>query len=374
MFNIPIVTKQPFIGSSLSAIFRTLNESKWSIDIPYIPRLLYAIAMSSTTLPFRIIERVIYDSRVKDVKIENDPIFILGYWRSGTTFLHMLLSCDPNRSVVSNFQAFASPISISGQGILKPLIAKHIPKSRPMDAITTSVNDPQEEEFAIGGLCGISSYNSLYFPRLIEYYFQRYLTFETTAAKELNLWKKTHQKVIAKATYLADGRQLILKNPPNTARLALLMEMYPKAKFIYIWRNPYETYLSSLRTLKRLTEIFTFQRISDEYFANQVKSFYPRIIRRFIEDAPRIPKGNIVFLKFEHLIKNPESSLKKIYNTLNLEGFSAAEPHFVKHIESQRNYKKTTYIMDQKIKHMINTEWAEANRYHQSLIEDIETP
>jgi hypothetical protein len=367
MFNIPIVTRQPFIGSSFSAIIRTLNESKWSIDIPYIPRLLYALAMSSSMVPLKIIERVIYDKRVKKVKIENDPIFILGYWRSGTTFLHMLLSRDPNRAVVSNFQAFASPLTISGQGIFKPFIAKHIPKSRPMDDITTCVNDPQEEEFAIGGQCGISSYNFLYFPRLIEYYFQRYLTFETATAKEKYLWRKTYQKVIAKATYLAYGRQLILKNPPNTARLALLLEMYPKAKFIYIWRDPCETYLSALRAFIRLTEIFTFQRISDEYVADQVKSFYPRIIRRFIEDAPSIQKGNIVFIKYEHLIKNPESSLQKIYNTLNLEGFSAAEPHFIRHIESQRNYRKAAYKIDPKIKHMINTEWAEANRYHQSL-------
>jgi hypothetical protein len=370
LFKIPEVTKHPFIGSSLSAIVRTLNESKWSIDIPYVPRLLYAFAISCFALPLRIIERIKYGSLIKKITVENEPIFIIGPWRSGTTFLHKLLSCDPNRATITNFQAFASPVSISGQGIYKSLISLHLPKNRPMDAITISSDDPQEDEFAIGGICGISSYNSLFFPRLIEYNFKRYLTFETAATSEIDLWKKTYHHVIAKATFLANGRQLILKNPPNTARLALLLEMYPKAKFIYIWRDPYETYLSSLRTLISLTEIFTFQKTSEEYPVNYVKSFYPRIIRRFIETVPRIPAGNIVFLTYEALIKNPKSALYKIYDTLNLEGFSTAEPYFDKHIESQRNFKKAKYLIDQKTRHMINTEWAEVNRYHQSLTKE----
>ena len=35
-----------------------------------------------------------YKKLLADKKIENDPVFILGHWRSGTTFVHNVFSCD----------------------------------------------------------------------------------------------------------------------------------------------------------------------------------------------------------------------------------------------------------------------------------------
>lgn len=40
-------------------------------------------------------------------------------------------------------------------------------------------------------------------------------------------------------------QRLILKSPAHTARLKLLHEIFPKAKFIHISRNPYEVYQST---------------------------------------------------------------------------------------------------------------------------------
>ena len=41
-----------------------------------------------------------YKKLLADKKIENDPVFILGHWRSGTTFVHNVFSCDNNSDII----------------------------------------------------------------------------------------------------------------------------------------------------------------------------------------------------------------------------------------------------------------------------------
>ena len=35
-----------------------------------------------------------YKKKLADKPLEHDPVFILGHWRSGTTFVHNVFSCD----------------------------------------------------------------------------------------------------------------------------------------------------------------------------------------------------------------------------------------------------------------------------------------
>lgn len=35
-----------------------------------------------------------YEKLLADKPLEHDPVFILGHWRSGTTFVHNVFSCD----------------------------------------------------------------------------------------------------------------------------------------------------------------------------------------------------------------------------------------------------------------------------------------
>ena len=39
-----------------------------------------------------------YEKLLADKPLEHDPVFILGHWRSGTTFVHNVFSCDSETS------------------------------------------------------------------------------------------------------------------------------------------------------------------------------------------------------------------------------------------------------------------------------------
>ncbi len=60
------------------------------VDPAYFPKALSISCISLTGSLGRVIERLAYDSRLAKITLDKPPIFVIGHWRSGTTFLHNL--------------------------------------------------------------------------------------------------------------------------------------------------------------------------------------------------------------------------------------------------------------------------------------------
>ena len=72
----------------------------------------------------------------------------------------------------------------------------------------------------------------------MEFYY-RFVTMEGVGRNAIKEWKEKYIYFLKKVAYYHKGKRLVLKNPANTARIKLLFEMFPEAKFIHIYRNPY---------------------------------------------------------------------------------------------------------------------------------------
>ncbi|WP_413442956.1 sulfotransferase [Synechococcus sp. MIT S1220] len=77
---------------------------------------------------------------------------MIGHWRSGTTFLHQLLACDPTAATARNRLTMAPQVAL----ILKPLIRCIVPyvitSIHPIDHVPWSADDPQEDEIRLARL------------------------------------------------------------------------------------------------------------------------------------------------------------------------------------------------------------------------------
>ena len=91
----------------------------------------------------RLAERVIFEKRIDSTPIQHPPIFILGHWRTGTTFLHSLLAQDTNLGHVSLFQTLAPASFFVGQRTLQPLAAIRTPETRPLATVHLQTEAPQ---------------------------------------------------------------------------------------------------------------------------------------------------------------------------------------------------------------------------------------
>lgn len=70
--------------------------------------------------------------------------------------------------------------------------------------------------------------------------FQPYYQLESASAADTARWLDAFTWFLKKVTLRAGGHKpLLLKSPVHTARVPLLLKLFPRAKFIYIHRDPY---------------------------------------------------------------------------------------------------------------------------------------
>jgi len=351
------VTELPISGTNLINWFRLLRENKFKISLRYLPRALYVSLITFLTAPFALYEKLRYRRKIKQTEIIKPPVFIIGHWRSGTTYLHNLLSKDQNFTYVTNMQAFMPSVFISGSKLFKPFMKRILPKKRRMDNIELDVLEPQEEEYAMANLSNMSLYLGMVFPQSLKKY-SRYCSLDGLPEKTVKRWKKVFKRFLQKITFSSGGKQLVLKNPSNTFRVKLLLEMFPNAKFIHIYRNPFDVFPSTLYLYKKMFPYFFLQ----EPFTNQVREdfimdLYVEMFIKYFEERKLIHEGNLIEIKYEDFVKNPMKGLHEIYQNLGLENFDNSRKNFLKHLDSTKNYKKNVHELEYSVKLKISKKW-----------------
>jgi hypothetical protein len=226
-----------------------------------------------------------------------------------------------------------------------------------MDKMPINLDYPQEEEFALGNLCAYSVSQLWHFPKGMLQHFQKWALFEGVSQPMREKWKKIYIEVLRKSMFTMDNKRLIIKNPSNTARVKLILEMFPDAKFIYIYRNPEDVYVSTLNLHRKVMEGTAFHEIDDQTLSENTLKIYKQMFDRFEEERSAIPKGNFVELRYEDLDKNPIEQLENIYKTLNINDFTNAKSHFTKYLDSQSSFEKNAYELSEDTRALVRQHW-----------------
>jgi len=139
------------------------------------------------------------------------------------------------------------------------------------------------------------------------------------------------------------GKRFVSKNPPHTARIKYLLDLYPNAKFIYIDRNPYEVISSTFAFYKGVLPGIQLQNIDEEKLMQDILWVYKGLYEKYQKDKIKIPSENLLEIKYSDLIKNPKSTVKKIYKDLLKDDYSRTSSN-VDHFLSNQNHKLKEYI------------------------------
>ena len=108
------------------------------------------------------LQQAFYGRRIARVTLA-PPVFIIGHWRSGTTFLHELLTRDPALTAPSTYECF-NPRHFHLSAWVFTKLDYLIPGMRPMDDMKMGWHNPQEDEFALLNMGLPSPYQELAFP------------------------------------------------------------------------------------------------------------------------------------------------------------------------------------------------------------------
>jgi len=350
------VTEQFYSGTTLTNWLRLLRENRFAIDPRYIPRALFVTFAALVSLPFRLYEQARFGRRIAETRLEKAPLFILGHWRSGTTYLHVLLTQDPRFAYASNLQVILPEIFLGSARVFEGAVRRFMPQKRWMDNFLLAPELPSEDEFAIANLCPYSMYHSLAFP-LKRYEYLRYCTMDGMAEEEKRAWQEVVRRYMKKLTLHAQGRQLVLKNPSHTARIAPLLELYPEAQFVHICRNPYEVFCSTLRMYERMFPAFFLQQPRREEAESYILDAYCGIYEHYFAQRRLIPAGRLVEVRYEDLLRAPLQVARSIYDGLGLPGFADVEPKLAAYVAAQREFRVNENTLPEALRQQVAARW-----------------
>jgi len=347
--------RHPLFGTSFKNWIMLLSDHG-GVDREYLLRTLFITVMVLFLLPARVLFRLFYGSRIAKTDVAYPPVFIIGHWRSGTTFLHELISNDPQFAYVSLWYTLAPESFLVLEGF-KKFFSQFLPTKRPMDAIKVDIDSPYEEEAALAALGRWSFFHCFIFPRNPRRQYRQSVLFKDMSDKDTEVWKKKYLYLIKAVTFANNGKRLILKNPANTSRIKVLLELFPDARFIFIYRNPYKVYASTMKLRKRVLGLFALQTSNPEELGQDIIDNYVQLMNSYFEQKDLIPRGRLVEIRYEDLVKNPLRQVKLIYSKIGLSGFERAEPWIQKHIDSQAGYKANVYKFDKEIIDVVDRNW-----------------
>jgi hypothetical protein len=347
--------RHPLFGTNLKNWLRLLSQNK-GIDRGFYLRALFVSITLVLFLPARLLFRFIYAPRISKTEIKKPPIFIIGHWRSGTTYLHELISNDPQFAYVTLWYTLVPESYLALKG-LKKFFSQFLPTKRPMDQIDVDMDSPYEEEAALAALGTLSFFHCFIFPKNPQRQFKNSVLFEGISKMELECWKESYLNIIKSVSFSNNGKQIIIKNPANTSRIKVLLELFPDACFIFIYRNPYKVYASTSKLRKRVLGPFALQRSNPDELEQNIIDNYISLMDSYFKQKELIAPNGLVEIRYEDLVERPLEQIKYIYSKLDLKGFDKAEPMIKKHIESQAGYKTNVYKFYKEIIDIVDKNW-----------------
>ncbi|WP_010138881.1 sulfotransferase family protein [Oceanicola sp. S124] len=341
------------------AAWRQMSRGQWANRAHIRPGLFASVtALSLGNSLMAALSQAVHGRALARVRIEPDPVFVLGFWRSGTTWLHQLLSNDPRFTAPTSLQVFMPESFLVLSPVMRRLERLWLPEHRPMDAVALEADTSEEDEvaLAVAGAASIIrtlSYGNTADPRV---------TWDLEGLPEADRqhWRDTWIRFLTKVQYTAPGKQLLLKSPAHTMRIAEVLRQFPNAKFIHIVRDPYAVAASYLHSSEAMTATQTVLKVmpDPEEQLDGALRVLPEFHQAFDRQRHLIPEGNYTLLRYEDLRENTKPVLRQAYADLGLDSFAAIEPGLDRMIEARRGYKAGKPRLPPALAARIEQEWA----------------
>ena len=316
--------------------------------------LSFIVILLST--PFRLFDALYFPKRLKIYRLKQPPLFIIGHWRSGTTFLHNVLCKDKRVAYVTTYHS-VFPDFLRVKKLFGPVMQQIMPKYRPGDNIKMNIDYPQEEEYALSNMTPNAFYHAFYFPKAWPDYYEKFVRFQNLPAKRKACWERKYDELVKKTCMNTEGERPVLKNPVNTGRIRPLLERYPEARFVYLVRHPVEVYCSSKKFFSAVIPTLSFQKITEDEIGKIILDVYEMLLKDYLATRHLIPKNRLIEVRYEKLLADPAGEIEQIYQTLDLGDGKEALRSMQDYLKKQKGHRPDKYKLTKKELDTILSRW-----------------
>jgi hypothetical protein len=299
----------------------------------------------------------LYDADIARIEVPDDPLFVVGHWRSGTTYLHSLLALDrENFAYPTNYQCLFPTVFLTlGQGSwFYRRFGALLPPTRPMDAVAWDLSTPQEDELVYLPEGGASPFHeSMLFPRTAPLDHAAFVRQSTDAGtRDITL------RFFRKLTFI-HGRRLVVKSPGHLFRLPMLRTLFPRSRVVFIVRDPHEVVpsMEHMKAMFRRHMSLQGPHVVDHAATARFLALYVSVMTARLRD---LPSADHALVRYEDLVRRPVATVQSIYERLGLKYDSAFDRALTTYAESARSHVPNTFADRPALSALVRTECAEA--------------
>lgn len=303
-------------GFRLSDWFRLLRAHRFRVDPPFWPRAVSATLGCAITSCLARLEERCARGQV-ETELWESPIFILGLPRSGTTHLFELLSQSPQLCFPTRFDAFKPHTFLFLRRVgLFGFLAKLGKFKRAMDNVRVGWDTPEEDIVALSVLTSRGDRLRQVFPR--DAAIAADSPADAFATREESLHLLRALRAFTRKLVLLHRKQVLLKSPVHMARVKEILEVFPRAKFVVIFRNPLHQAGSLVAARESGNPFWCALQwpIRSERSTPLLRQ--GRILSRYFEARPLIPEENLIEITFEELVADRTRTVGRICAKLGL--------------------------------------------------------
>jgi hypothetical protein len=352
----PFYSVRIWHGMRLGDFFWLLWKNRFRVHPVHWKRVFTVTLAAGMNSTFGGLQSLLYGRKLNRTVIHPPPLFIIGHWRSGTTYLHELLVRDKRFAFPTTYQCFVPHHFLVTEWFLPKLLRFFLPAKRPMDNMPMGFDHPQEDEFALCSLGAPTPYFRMAFPNHGPVY-QQFLDMQSVDERELKRFKWALQTFVQALTY-RHGRQLVLKSPPHTGRIKLLAELFPGARFIHIVRDPHLLFASTRRLWQAMDNVQSFQKPRHDDLDDYILNCLERMYDGFERQRERIDPATICDLRYEDLVRDPVGQLEEVYKALKLGDFEDVRQDLEDYVVQQRDYEPGRHELTPVLAAEVDRRWS----------------
>lgn len=261
----------------------------------------------------------------KDTPIEK-PLFIIGNFRSGSTFLHRLLSRDSETfTSLTTWDIYLTP-SVTQKKITqfvsnfdkkyfngvmhRALFAFDRATLGKVKIHAISFFQPEEDE-NIHMHIWDGYFVTFLFPFMDE--FPDYIHFDEALSAEHKKQIMTFYKSMLQRHMYATGKKhFVAKNPAFSAKIETIQEFFPDARIIYLARNPLDMLPSTVSWINYARRQFTDPG-EGYFYIDEILELTQYWYRHPLQYLDAHPSPRSLILNYDDLILRPESVIRGFY-------------------------------------------------------------